>query len=238
MEGHEVQEENKFLYEKYGIGVEVQDKLLKYENELDNKKKSLESEIESLKRLTDEKYNTLRLSKADLLYQLQMKVENNLKDKFDYNAKVHILQQEIQTNIDVLNKERDQYNDIIKTNSMYEESIISTDRTLSEINCKIESDIKEVNYLKKDISDNCLNYQVLKGKVEFLLKKLSNINRNNLSITEFIEKSIQNISEKKDNVVERDKKLDSALFYKNKVVQTLKELNTVKKYLEIEKKSE
>lgn len=222
--------------------MEVQNNLLKYENELENKKKKLESQVEALKRLADEKYNTLSNGKCNWLVEkdneindVNNKLENNLKEKFDYNAKIQILQQEIQNNINIISKEKEQYNKIKETNLMYEDSIASADKTLTEVKLTLEKHDKEVISLKKDICDNSLNYQSLRSKVEFLLKKISNINRNNLSMTEFIENSLKNIEEKKDIVVKRDEQLDNAMFYKNKVIQTLKELNTIKKYLEIQK---
>lgn len=210
---------------------------------MENKKRNLENEIEALKRLADEKYNTISNGKCNWLVEkdneinnVQNKLETNIKEKFDYNAKIQNLQKEIQSNMEVISKEKEQYNKIKETNLMYEDSIASADNTISQIELNLVKHNKELVSLKKDICDNSLNYQSLKNKVEFLLKKLSNINRNNLSMTEFIEKSVKNIEEKKDIVVERDQKLDMSVFYKNKVIQTLKELNTIKKYFEINKK--
>ncbi len=245
LEGHEVQDENKFFYDKYGVGVDVQSKFLSYENELENKKRNLESEVEALRRISDEKYNNLvngknclLAEKENVINEVQNKLENNMKENYYYNAKIHMLEQDLLNNIEILKKEKKEYDEIKKNNMVYDDSIASSNKLLEENILIIEKNKNEVVSIKKDILDNSLNYHELKSKVEFLLKKLSNINRNNLSLTEFIEKTINNISEKKEVIVKRDEKLDSAIYYKNKVIQTLKELSTVKKYLTIEKKAE
>lgn len=62
---------------------------------------------------------------------------------------------------------------------------------------------------------------------------MSLINKNYLNLTNYKENSIIQLENKKNEIVKRNEKIDMAQYHKGKVIDTLKELSTIKNYITI-----
>ena len=245
LEASDIQNDNRFMFEKYSVGKEVQENLNVYEQELIKKQENLNFEVETLKKLVQEKQNVINSKKFNSLEEkeLQLKqVENNIdikmKEKIDYQSKIHYLQSEISKKMELLTNEKLQLEKIEQTNQLYDTSIQNANYSLKETDIEVEKQNKDALLLKNDIIKNSINYEELKYQIEILLKKVSTINKNNLSMSNFLQQAVNSLEEKKNMISKRNEKLDSAEYFKQKVINNLKEISTMKKYLELNIKAD
>lgn len=236
----DIQSDNKFSYEKYYCGKDINIKLEEYSNALDIKQIELQQENEYLRKMINKKQEILNETKLKEIIQKDEEIENlNLNSKtikienIDFQAKTKILESELKENLDLILKERTQLSKILETNVLYDQSIENVKLNVEKLDDEIFFLKDSLKYLKEDIVKNGLNYEELKLKFEKLLKNLSLINKNYLNLTNYKENSIIQLENKKNEIVKRNEKIDMAQYHKGKVIDTLKELSTIKNYITI-----
>lgn len=236
----DIQSDNKFSYEKYYCGKDINIKLEEYSKALDSKQIELQQENEYLRKMINKKQDILNETKLKEIIQKEEEIENlNLNSKtiknenIDYLAKTKILENELKENLDLIIKERAQLSKILETNVLYDQSIENARLNVEKLDDEIKFLKDSYNYFKSDIVKNSLNYEELKLKFEKLLKNLSLINKNYLNLTNYKESSIVQLENKKNEIVKRNEKIDLAQFHKGKIIDSLKELSTIKNYINI-----
>lgn len=237
IESSDLQEENKLMFEKYEKGNIMKEKLLIYEEDLNKKESNIQNEIESMKKLLENKSFQIDVkikeeSKQEKTIKiLKNKYENILKDNVQINQNISKLQLEINQNQNLKIIEQEHLEKVVLTNKLFFDSIASSKNLENQTQSNLKILILEKKNTINDINISHIDFNKMKLQVEIILKNFAFINKYHLKLSELLNNPILNLEKKLEKISKRNNKLELVILLKRKIIQILKELSIIKNYL-------